>query len=188
MSHIDKKLDVCNAVERGEISVENAEKMIAVIDREEAERQLQVTNNTEGDTTMNYKKDTTIDVMLEKLANTAGSRNYMEGILEDGRPKEAYRSTSLSDIDEEEIDGIIDQVIKEQGPDADEMELISDISDRIRGRFFEKERSHAGEDPVYGALYKNLLDDSILDDVYRQTLDDDYMGLNDRILDKFYGN
>tara|TARA_R110000868_G_scaffold41460_2_gene141733 strand:- start:5475 stop:6524 length:1050 start_codon:yes stop_codon:yes gene_type:complete len=126
--------------------------------------------------------------LLMKLSDTSTSKNYMNAILEDGRPKEAYRSTSLSDIDEQEVDDIIKSVIKEYGNDADEMDVIGEVSDRVRNRFFEKERGHGGDDPMYGALYKRILDDETLDNVYSQMDDgEDYMGLSDRVLNMLSG-
>jgi len=126
--------------------------------------------------------------LLRKLSDTSTSKNYMNAILEDGRPKEAYRSTSLSDIDEQDVDGIIRSVIKEYGEDADELDVIQEVSDRVRNRFFEKERGHGGDDPMYGALYKRILDDETLDNVYSQMDDgEDYMGLSDRVLNMLSG-
>jgi hypothetical protein len=125
--------------------------------------------------------------VLQKLSETAGSRTFMEGILEDGRPKEAYRSTSLVDIDEAEVDKIIKKVVKEYGKDADPQDIISEVSDRVRNKFFETERGHGGKDPLYGALYKNVLDDSVLDDVYRQMTDDDYLDIGGRV-NEYLGN
>lgn len=127
--------------------------------------------------------------LLEHIANNSSSREMLNGILEDGRAKEAYRSTSLVDIDEEEMDDIIKAAIKEHGPDADEMDVLSDVSDRLRSRFFEKERKIGGSDAhLSNAVRKNLLDDGILDEVYEQgVLNDDYMDLNNRVLDQFYG-
>lgn len=119
--------------------------------------------------------------LLESLSNTSRSANYLQGILEDGRPKEAYRSTSLSDIDEDEVDDIIEAVIKEYGKDADANDIIGEVSDRVRNRFFEAER--AGDDPLSMALSKRVLKDP-LDQVYKSVTDDDYLGLYDRVYDR----
>ena len=126
--------------------------------------------------------------VLEKLANTANSRNYMEGILEDGRPKEAYRSTSLESIDANDVDNIIDSVIKEYGKDADENDILHAVSDKLRTHFFAEERKDGGDSPLGAAMYQQILDDGILDEIYEQgVLNVDFMGLTDRVLDKLHG-
>lgn len=132
------------------------------------------------------KKD---DDLLTSIANNAESRGYLNQVLEDGRPKEAYRSTSLSDIDENELDDLIQSVINEHGPHTDEQDLLYLVSDKLRSRFFEKEQGvNDANDYLGGAVRKSIIDDAILDEVYEQgVLNYDYMDLENRVLDKFYG-
>jgi hypothetical protein len=123
--------------------------------------------------------------LFEKVTDAARKRASLEQVLEDGRSKEAYRSTSISDIDEQELEGIIDQVIKEFGKDADEADILGEVNDRFKSRFYQKERLEENADPMYRSLYKNVMEDDILDNVFEQfDFDDTYQ----IVLDKFYGN
>jgi len=123
--------------------------------------------------------------LFQKVTDAARKRASLEQVLEDGRSKEAYRSTSISDIDEQELEGIIDQVIKEFGKDADEADILGEVNDRFKSRFYQKERLEENADPMYRSLYKNVMEDDILDNVFEQfDFDDTYQ----IVLDKFYGN
>ena len=127
--------------------------------------------------------------LLDYISENAGTRHYLNSIIDDGRPQEAYRSTSLESIDENDVDKIIQDVINDLGPHTDESDLLHEVSNRLRAKFFEKERNVSAEDNALAAAVKqSLLDDGILDEVYEQgVLNYDYMNLQDRVLDKFYG-
>ena len=126
--------------------------------------------------------------LLDYITESAGARGYLDHILEDGRPKEAYRSTSLESIDENDVDNIIDSVIKEYGKDADENDVLHAVSDKLRTHFFAEERKDGGDSPLGAAMYQQILDDGILDEIYEQgVLNVDFMGLTDRVLDKLHG-
>ena len=66
---------------------------------------------------------------------------------------------------------------------------MHEVSNRLRAKFFEEERNVSISDgTLAAAVRQSLLDDGILDEVYEQgVLNYDYMGLQDRVLDKFYG-
>jgi hypothetical protein len=143
---------------------------------------VKATGIPEEDIRKVIKKDSDL---FSKVTDAARQRASLEQVLEDGRSKEAYRSTSIGDIDERELQGIIDQVIKEYGKDADEVDIIEEVHDRFRSRFFQKERLEEDSDPMYKSLYKNVIEDDILDRVFEQF---DFDDTSQIVLDKFYGN
>jgi hypothetical protein len=125
--------------------------------------------------------------LLSELAGTSGMRSSLEGVLEDGRPKEARRSTSYIDLwdDSEFLNEAAKKAIKEAGEDADEMDIYELFNDQMYDRWKAMERGNQEYNSESGySMYKpetnllrsevnkQLLDDAILDDIWGQALDD----------------
>ena len=125
--------------------------------------------------------------LLQSIVENSAQRVHLEQILEDGRPKEAYRSTSISDI-EGELDNIIDSVVNEYGKDFDGMDIAGEVSDRVRKRFFENERMRKNDNMLFGTMSEYIIDDPILERVFGQGVyDEDYLDIYGRVFEKLEG-
>jgi len=125
--------------------------------------------------------------LLSEISGTSGMRSSLEGVLEDGRSKEARRSTSYVDLwdDSDYLNEAAKNAVKEAGPDADEMDIFAIFQDQMYNRWKEMERGNKKYDSELGysvyepetnalrsSLNKELIDDSILDDIWGQATED----------------
>ena len=121
--------------------------------------------------------------LLGEVAGISNTRNSLEGIMEDGRWKEAARSTSYLDIwnDNRFLNKAAKKAVEEEGPDADGMDVYNNFINQVVDRFREMERgnseynSESGftqykkeKNPLRSELHKHLIDDNILDDIWGQ--------------------
>ena len=121
--------------------------------------------------------------LLGELAGVSNTRNSLEGIMDDGRSKEAARSTSYLDIwnDNKFLNKAAKKAVKEEGRDADGMDVYSNFMKQVTNRFREMERGNSEynsergftqykkeKNPLRSELHKHLIDDSILDDIWGQ--------------------
>jgi hypothetical protein len=121
--------------------------------------------------------------LLGEVAGISNTRNSLEGIMDDGRSKEAARTTSYLDIwnDNKFLDKAAKKAVKEEGKDADDMDVYNNFMNQVVDRFREMERGHSEynskrgyteykkqEDPLSNELHKHLIDDNILDDIWGQ--------------------
>ena len=125
--------------------------------------------------------------LINRLIDISGSRTGLEGILEDGRSKEARRSTSYVDLwgDNEFLDATAKKVIQELGPDADTFDIADAFDNELVGRWRAMERGNQkydeksgyslyapDEDKIRSSLTSAIIDDDILDDIWGQAVDD----------------
>lgn len=82
------------------------------------------------------QKYTNLPQLHSYLTDAAYSSAMYAGILEDGRPKEAYRSTSLEKINYKKL---AKQAIKELGKDADDIDLMSRTRELVAEDFYNRE-------------------------------------------------
>ena len=121
--------------------------------------------------------------LLGEVAGASNTRNSLEGIIEDGRWKEAARTTSYLDIwnDNRFLNKAAKKAVEEEGPDADGMDVYNNFINQVVDRFREMERgnseynSESGftqykkeKNPLRSELHKHLIDDNILDDIWGQ--------------------
>lgn len=123
--------------------------------------------------------------ILNDLIGASSIKAAHQSILEDGRPKEARRSTAYSDVFED-MDDAVKNALKDLGPDADEYDLIDHINQSLYDRFKQVERgeymydSKTGkyapnenqERPVSKNIYNRVVDDETLDNIWEQASDD----------------
>jgi hypothetical protein len=78
----------------------------------------------------------TSETELHNLLNRMGdNHSYLTGILEDGRPKEAWRSTALGDLNYKKI---VKSAVKELGKDADYTDILSLAEDKVREEYINR--------------------------------------------------
>jgi len=121
--------------------------------------------------------------LLGEVAGISNTRNSLEGIIEDGRWKEAARSTSYLDIwnDNKFLDKAAKKAVEEEGKDADDTDVYNNFMNQVVDRFREMERGHSEynskrgftqykkqKDLLSNELHKHLIDDNILDDIWGQ--------------------
>jgi len=121
--------------------------------------------------------------LLGEVAGVSNTRNSLEGIMEDGRWKEAARSTSYLDIwnDNRFLNKAAKKAVKEEGPDADGMDVYNNFINQVVDRFREMERGNSEynsesdftqykkeKNPLRSELHRQLIDDNILDDIWGQ--------------------
>jgi len=121
--------------------------------------------------------------LLGEVAGISNTRNSLEGIIEDGRWKEAARSTSYLDIwnDNKFLNNAAKKAVEEEGKDADGMDVYNNFINQVVDRFREMERGHSEynskrgftqykkqKDLLSNELHKHLIDDNILDDIWGQ--------------------
>ena len=121
--------------------------------------------------------------LLGEVAGISNTRNSLEGIIEDGRWKEAARTTSYLDIwnDNKFLNKAAKKAVKEEGKDADGMDVYNNFMNQVVDRFREMERGNSEynsergyteykkeENPLISELHKHLIDDNILDDIWGQ--------------------
>jgi hypothetical protein len=121
--------------------------------------------------------------LLGEVAGISNTRNSLEGIIEDGRWKEAARTTSYLDIwnDNKFLNKAAKKAVKEEGKDADGMDVYNNFINQVVDRFREMERGNSEynsergyteykkeENPLISELHKHLIDDNILDDIWGQ--------------------
>ena len=82
------------------------------------------------------QKYTNLPQLHAYLTDAANSSSIYSGILEDGRPKEAYRMTSLENIKYKKL---AKQAIKELGKDADDFDLIVRTKELVAEDFYNRE-------------------------------------------------
>jgi hypothetical protein len=111
--------------------------------------------------------------LLDELSDTAGTELRIQEILEDGRGREAARSSSYVDLFEDEpfVNESLQRAMKELGPDADPNDVIARSHDILFDRFKEMERGPS-DNLFLGELRKRIVPDEMLDDVWRQAGDE----------------
>lgn len=119
-----------------------------------------------------FEKRGFTDADLHELLSSIGQmHNYQESIIEDGRAKEAVRSTVIEDLNYKKA---VKSAIKELGKDADYEELINLANEKLQSEYFAKTKSSQGStffDKVYGAgLMKYSMPQ--LKEVYNQAFDE----------------
>lgn len=121
--------------------------------------------------------------LLGEVAGISNTRTSLEGIIEDGRWKEAARMTSYLDIwnDNKFLDKAAKKAVKEEGHDANDMDVYNNFMNQVTNRFREMERGNSKynsksgyteykkeKNPLRSELHKHLIDDNILDDIWGQ--------------------
>jgi hypothetical protein len=111
--------------------------------------------------------------LLDEISDAAGTELKMKEIIEDGRGREAARSSSYVDLFEDEpfVDESLQRAMKELGPDADPNDVIARSHDILFDRFKEMERGPS-DNLFLGELRKRIVPDEMLDDVWRQAGDE----------------
>jgi len=119
--------------------------------------------------------------LLGEVAGVSNTRNSLEDIMEDGRSKEAARTTSYLDIwdNDKFLDKAAKKAVKEEGKDADDMDVYNNFINQVVDRFREMERGHSEynsksghteykkqENTLSNELHKHLIDNNILDDIW----------------------
>jgi len=78
----------------------------------------------------------TSEPALHDLLNRMGdNHSWLTGIIEDGRPKEAWRSTALGDLNYKKI---MKSAVKELGKDADYGDLIGLAEEKVREEYMHR--------------------------------------------------
>lgn len=115
--------------------------------------------------------------LLGEVIGSSSKRTLLDGILEDGRPKEARRETSYNDLFEDEkfMDQTAKNALKELGPDVDEMTLMEYVDDALQKRWREIEREEDLREvtPLQRRISSKIIDEDTLDNVWSQATDDD---------------
>lgn len=112
--------------------------------------------------------------LLDDLIGSSQKRSTYEDIIEDGRTKEARRSTSYLDIfdDDEFLNQAAKNAIKEAGPDADDFDVMDILESEINNKWKTLERyGDQEENKVRKGIYNRVMDDDTLDSVWEQATD-----------------
>lgn len=113
--------------------------------------------------------------LLDELTNNSNKKQWLDNILEDGRPKEARRETSYLDLfDDDFMDETAKNALKELGHDADEMDLVDYADQAIQKRWREIERGEkdpAQTTPLRRGIANKIIDDDTLDSIWEQATD-----------------
>jgi hypothetical protein len=128
--------------------------------------------------------------LLGELAETADMERSLQQIIEDGRGKEAARSSSYLDVlnDEPFLNESLRKAMQDLGPDADDWDITNEVANMMRERFDAMERGHQtynaktgyseytppeSENLLRSALRKRIVSDDLLSDVFQQA-DEEY--------------
>lgn len=123
--------------------------------------------------------------LLGELAETADMERSLQQIIEDGRGKEAARSSSYLDVlnDEPFLNESLRKAMQDLGPDADDWDITNEVNNILRERFDAMERGHQtynaktgyseytppeSENLLRSALRKRIVSDDLLDSVWQQ--------------------
>jgi hypothetical protein len=107
--------------------------------------------------------------LINELSDAAGTDLKIQQIIEDGRGREAARSSSYVDLfeDVDFVNESLQKAMKELGPDANPDDIISKSHDILLDRFKEMERGPS-DNLFLGEMRKRIVPDEVLDDVWRQ--------------------
>jgi len=125
------------------------------------------------------------DDLLGELSEAADMERSLKQIIEDGRGREAARSSAYLDIlnDEPFLNESLQKAMQDLGPNASEAELIDRSQQALRDRFSAMERGHKdynfetnrtdykppeSESEIRKSLRKRIINDDLLDSVWQQ--------------------
>jgi hypothetical protein len=111
--------------------------------------------------------------LLDEISDAAGTELKMKEIIEDGRGREAARSSSYVDLfeDVDFVNESLQRAMKELGPEANPNDIIAKSHDILFDRFKEMERG-SSDNLFLGEMRKRIVPDEMLDDVWRQAGDE----------------
>ena len=111
--------------------------------------------------------------LLDEISDAAGTELRMKEIIEDGRGREAARSSSYVDLfeDVDLVNESLQRAMKELGSDANPDDIIAQSHDILLDRFKEMERG-SSDNLFLGEMRKRIVPDEMLDDVWRQAGDE----------------